>query len=234
MSYIPMKENGGGDQQEDVSDFASWDERRLGLYFRRRGLGAYEAALIEHKITGALAPLLEDQDLREIMGVGNVGDRLAFRLGLRELSRRARFHKRIETLWQGEERIFHSDCERFALTCFGLCPVDPSTYKLQTNHLKVKRVQPVRCGPVPLCCFGVTYSSNNIDLSKVDDVDVTGVPAPCLQRVCCCASGIDKIEVESRFEKDGKIFLLVDEGQGEGVANLILNQVEESQKMERS
>lgn len=38
----------------------------------------------------------------------------------------------------------------------------------------------------------------------------------------------------SRFEKGGKIFLTLDEGQGEVVSNLIMNQVEESQKMERS
>lgn len=55
-----------------------------------------------------------------------------------------------------------------------------------------------------------------------------------MQRMCCCARGIDKLEVESRFEKGGKVWLTLDEGQGEAVANLILNQVEESQKMERS
>ena len=42
------------------------------------------------------------------------------------------------------------------------------------------------------------------------------------------------VEVESRFEKGGKIFLTLEEGHGEAVANLILNQVEESQKMERT
>jgi hypothetical protein len=98
----------------------------------------------------------------------------------------------------------------------------------------VKKVQPVRCGPFRLCCFGASYLSNNIDLSKVDDVDVIGVPAPCLQRTCCCSRGKDIVEVESRFEKGGKIFLTLEEGHGEGVATMILNQVEESQKMERS
>jgi len=71
-------------------------------------------------------------------------------------------------------------------------------------------------------------------LIQVDDVDVTGIPAPCIERVCCCASGIDKVEIESRFEKDGKVSLRLIEGEGENVAHLILNQVEESQKMERS
>ena len=71
-------------------------------------------------------------------------------------------------------------------------------------------------------------------MSKVDDVDVIGVPAPCLQRICCLARGKDIVEVESRFEKGGKIRLTLEEGHGEVVSNLILNQVEESQKMERS
>lgn len=107
--------------------------------------------------------------------------------------------------------------------------------KLTPSHLKVKKVQPVRCGPFRLFCFGSSYVSKNIDLSKVDDVDVMGIPAPCCHRTCCCSSGKDLIEVESRFESrgQGKIFLVLEEGHGESVANMILNQVEESQKMER-
>ncbi len=128
----------------------------------------------------------------------------------------------------------------------GIRPVDPSTYiNSPRTTSKSKKVRPVRCGPVRLCCFGVHEKSNNIDLSKVDDVDVFGVPAPCLQRSCCCcrARGKDIVEVESRFQQQrggggggggGKIHLVVEEGHGDVVANLILNQVEESQKMERT
>ena len=96
----------------------------------------------------------------------------------------------------------------------------------------------MRCGPVRLFCFGASYVSKNIDLSKVDDVDVMGIPAPCCHRTCCCSSGKDLVEVESRFETragaGAKIFLVLEEGRGESVANMILNQVEESQKMERN
>jgi hypothetical protein len=225
--YRPMKD------QEAIADFAKWDAEKLGLYFRSNGLGEYASMLKIHKITGHIAPLLVDNDLKE-MGIDIVGDRLMFKHHLKSLARRARFNKRIESLWEAEERVFFSECDRSCFTLCGFCPVDPSTYKLTTNHLKVKRVRPVRCGPIRLCCFGASYLTNNIDLSKVDDVDVMGVPAPCIQRSCCCASGKDVLEVESRFEKGGKIFLNLAEGQGETVANLILNQVEESQKMERS
>eukprot|EP00934_Nitzschia_sp_Nitz4_P003226 Nitzschia sp. Nitz4//scaffold193_size40683//17234//20681//NITZ4_007499-RA/size40683-processed-gene-0.12-mRNA-1//1//CDS//3329540279//3216//frame0 len=224
--YRPMSENKG------VSDFHEWDEEKLGNFFQQRGLGQYGPVLRQHKITGVLAPLLSDNDLKE-MGIQIVGDRLMFRHHLKTLARTQRYNKRMEGLWEGEERLFFSGCDRACFTLGGLCPVDPSTYKLTTNHLKVKKVQPWRCGPFPLICCGATYMHNNIDLSKVDDVDVMGVPAPCILRTCCCAKGKDLVEIESRFEKGGKVLLSLDEGKGEVVANMILNQVEESQRMER-
>lgn len=218
---------------DNLTEFQTWDEDKLGNFFRRRNLGQYCEALKQHKITGQIAPLLTDDDLKE-MGVNVVGDRLMFKRYLKDLSSRERFNKRIESLWEGEERIFFSDCDKSFWTLGGFFPIDPSTYKLTTNHLKVKKVRPVRCGPIRLCCFGASYVSNNIDLSKVDDVDVFHTPAPCFHRTCCCSHGKDMVEVESRFEKGGKIFLTLQEGHGEAVANLILNQVEESQKMERT
>ena len=229
--YRPMS------NMEEISDFHQWDADRLGLFFRHKGLGEYAKVLKEHKITGYLAPLLSDDDLKE-MGIHIVGDRLMFKNHLKELSRRERFLRRIEAHWEGQERLFVSDCERNCWTLGGLCPVDPSTYRLTANHLKVRKVVPCRLGPVRLsCCWGSTYLSHNIDLSKVDDVDVTGIPASCIQRVFCCAKGKDLLEIESRFERSaghGKVTLVLPGGQGEAVATLILNQIEESQKMERT
>ena len=232
MRYRAMNDNDTG----QVTDHAScWDEEKLGAFLCQQGLGDYTTSLLKkHRITGRLAPLLSDEDLKD-MGFTIVGDRLMFRHYLTVLSRQTRFKRRVESIWESEERIFFSTCDRNCWTLCGLCPVDPSTYKLTSSHLKVKKVQPVRCGPIPLCCFGATYRNSNIDLSKVDDVDVMGVPAPCGQRVCCCASGKDLVQVESRFEKGGgKIMLTLEEGKGDMLANLILNQVDESQKMERS
>ncbi|OEU10622.1 hypothetical protein FRACYDRAFT_247165 [Fragilariopsis cylindrus CCMP1102] len=199
--------NTTGNNEDILSDYHTWSPNQLGIFFRKRGLSEYYDTLQKHKITGQLAPLLNDDDLKQ-MGIDIVG----------------------------EERIFFSDCDRTCFTCNGFCPVDPSTYKLTCNHLKVKKVQPVRCGPVRLFCFGASYVSKNIDLSKVDDVDVMGIPAPCCHRTFCCSKGKDLVEVESRFDTrgTGKIFLVLEEGCGEAVANMILNQVEESQKMERT
>jgi hypothetical protein len=233
----PYRSMSLGSQQEDeqeISNYHEWDAQKLGVFFRKKGLGDYQELLVQHKISGHLAPMLSDDDLKD-MGIVIVGDRLMFKHYIKQLSRRERFHKRIASLWEGQEQVFFSSAEQSCMTLGGFCPIDPSTYKLTTSHLRVKKVQPIRCGPIRLCCFGASYVSNNIDLSKVDDVDVMGVPAPCVLRVCCCASGKDLVEVESRFEKNnGKVFLQLPEGHGEAVANLILNQVEESQKMERT
>jgi len=233
-SSIVGRGGGGG---TTTSDYHSWDEDQLGKYLKKNGLGQYSKTFKEHKITGALAPYIKDSDLKD-MQIMTVGDRLRIQRCLAELQRQARFNKRIQSLWDGQERVFHGIFDQNLGTCCGFCPVDPSTYRLTTNHLKVKRVRPVRCGPCVLGCFGATYVNNNIDLSKVDDVDVFGIPAPCIQRTFCCAKGKDIVEVESRFEKGTKggckIQLALEEGHGEIVSNLILNQVEESQKMERS
>ena len=109
-----------------LSDYCDWDSRQLGTYFRKRGLGNYFDTLQKHKITGQLAPLLGDQDLKE-MGINIVGDRLMFKHHLKDLSRRERYNKRVESLWEGTERVFFSDCDKNCCTCNGFCPVDPST-----------------------------------------------------------------------------------------------------------
>ena len=110
--------------------------------------------------------------------------------------------------------------------------IDPSTYKLTNNFLKIKTVNPSRIGPVKLCCC-YEYSVNNVDLSKVDDVDVVGVPAPCMIRVCCCAPGKELVEVMTRTEAEGKVVLVLKSGDADKASHLIMNQIEEAQVLER-
>ena len=130
--YTTMTNDSGN--LDHLSDYYAWDERQLGTYFRKRGLGDYFETIQKHKITGQLAPLLGDEDLKE-MGVNIVGDRLMFKHHLQDLSRRERYNKRIQSLWEGTERIFFSECDKQCFTCNGFCPVDPSTCKLlETNE----------------------------------------------------------------------------------------------------
>ena len=121
--YKAMPDTNSNSNEDLLSnDYHKWDSHQLGLFFRRRGLSEYYETLQKHKITGQLAPLLNDVDLKE-MGVDIVGDRLMFKHHLQDLSRRERYMKRIESLWEGEERIFFSDCDKLIFTIGGFCPV---------------------------------------------------------------------------------------------------------------
>lgn len=111
-------------------------------------------------------------------------------------------------------------------------PKDPSTYRLNSSHLRIKTVKPARLGPIKLCCC-YQYSINNIDLSKVNDVDIIGEPAPCCQRTFCCAAGRDHVQIMTLSETDGEVSIVLPQGEGERISTMILHQIEEAQMIER-
>jgi len=212
-----------------VSGYETWNSMQLANYFAKHGLGEYHEVLTMHKITGKIAPLLTDTDLKD-MGINIVGDRCRFRLQIDALSRKARAITRTQVMWESQERLFFSCCDACLGTCCGACPEDPSTYKLTQSHLKVRLVTPQRCGPITCCCC-TSYAVNNIDLTNVDDVDMVSIPAPFMQQVLCCGEGKDIVDVNTTNE--GKIYLTLKMGDGEYASQVILNQIEESQVMER-
>jgi hypothetical protein len=55
---------------KDAEGFEEWDAQKLAEYFKKAGVGEYGEMFITHKITGRLAPLLTDLDLKE-MGKSN-------------------------------------------------------------------------------------------------------------------------------------------------------------------
>jgi len=100
------------------------------------------------------------------------------------------------------------------------------------NSLKIKRVDPARWGPIRcFCCY--EYSLKNIDLARVKDVELINVPAPCPQRVCCCANGQDLVELHPTESAYGKLVLKLSAGNGEDVCRKILTQVEKNQILDR-
>lgn len=222
-------------KRSEIKSYETWNAEELAGFISNQGLESYSHTIIDHKITGKLAPLLSEMDLKE-MGITCIGDRLRFRLIVDNLKIKKRSLKRTQIVWEGRERIYYSEVTASICTCFGCCPEDPSTYALMSNHIKIKSVNPTRIGPIRLCCCN-EYATNNVDLTYVADVDVRGIPAPCCERIICCAPGKDVVNIEIRGYGGRDIQnykLILQEDEGDKVAGIILNGVEESQRMERN
>jgi len=219
--------------QSESDSFETWNAEQLAEYISKQGLAEYSKYIIQHKISGKLAPLLSESDLKE-MGIRCIGDRLRFRMIVENLKRKSRVIDRSRCLWEGKERVFFSDTTAAFCTCFGFCPVDPSTYRLMSNYIKVKKVKPLRLGPLRLCCCN-EYTTNNVDLTYLTNVDVIGVPASCCESILCCAPGKDIVDIEIRGVGGDAFYhkVVLREGEGDQVAFLILNGVEQSQRMDR-
>lgn len=226
--------NGISNVPSESDLFDTWNPEQLAQYISSKGLSDYRKRITDHKISGSLAPLLTDSDLKE-MGITCIGDRLRFKLIVGNLKRKSRVIDRSRCLWEGQERVFFSDTAAAWCTCFGCCPIDPSTYKLMSNYIKVKTVKPLRLGPIRMCCCN-EYTTNNVDLTYLTNVDVIGIPASCCERVLCCAPGKDIVDIELRGA-GGDVFnhkIILREGEGDQVAFLVLNTgVEDAQLMDR-
>ena len=60
---------------------------------------------------------------------------------------------------------------------------------------------------------------------------MSNIPPPFHSQVFCCAKGKEVLDIN--VANDGSAFIIVAEGEGEAISSLILNQVEESQMIER-
>lgn len=164
------------------------------------------------------------------MGVTSLGDRKRFITAIEELQKNHRKAKREEVLWEDTEVLFFSCFDACLQTTCGCCPIDPQEYKLTSHHLVIKKYLPNRFGPCRCCC-GHEYEIDNIDLTYITSGDIKGEAPPCIQQICCCAHGRDRISLMTSSE--GQKFLYVKKGDGDRVNKLILNQIEEAQKIER-
>jgi hypothetical protein len=239
---------------EGLEKYLDWTANDVADFLKKAKLGAYSEVVLKHKISGRLLHLLTDNDLKD-MGISIVGDRLRVKALIDTLGRKHRITNRTKVWWEGEERLYFSDGQKCCSTCAGICPdgrlslelaftricpvltlvlcaklnSDPSTYKLTSNHLKIKTVNPYRIGPVRLpCCH--EYSVNNVDLTQIDDIDVTGQPAPCCYHTCCCAPGKGHVDVST---KSGRIRLTLTAEEAEKASGLIMQNIEECQRIER-
>lgn len=216
------------DSLREIEGYEMWTAEKVGDYFASKGLEDYKEVLTYHKISGRVLPQLTDIDLKD-MGIEIVGDRCRFRELTKSMSRMARQVQRTKVIWKGKEQLWFSKCEGCCQTCCFLCPDDPSIYTLTNSHLRVKDVTPFRLGRMKfMCCH--EYKINNIDLSQVDDVDMHGVPAPFCQECFCCGNGKEILEVKYNNEY---VHITLGKDQGSKIHELLLNQVEEAQLMDR-
>jgi len=95
-------------KRSEIKSYETWNAEELAGFISNQGLESYSHTIIDHKITGKLAPLLSEMDLKE-MGITCIGDRLRFRLIVDNLKIKKRSLKRTQIVWEGRERIYYSE-----------------------------------------------------------------------------------------------------------------------------
>ena len=215
------------------TDFTKWTTAEVSAFIQsKKEIGNYAEMFYKHKIDGAIAHRLSDSDLKE-MGVFAIGDRHRIMMALEQLKGAKEQKDREKILWKGEETLYWSSCHRCCSTCCYMCNEDLEAYTLRYNYLEIRRPDLNRCGPIK-CCFGHSYQIDTIDLSNVRDVDLEGVPPPCIQQCCCCAKEQEHVRVNLLEPKNGCELMRLQKGDGQVVSRKLKNQVEIMQVMERS
>jgi hypothetical protein len=158
--------------KDDTSGFEEWDSKQLAAYLAKAGLGEYSEMFIGHKVTGRLAPLLSDLDLKE-MGMSIIGDRLRMKSLILTLGRSVRYNTRTKTIWEATERIYFSDAEQCFWTCCGLFP--DGTYKILWSVGKV--LWSNRLIYVSSCVL--VYPHRSIDIQTIDQSSQNQASHPC-------------------------------------------------------
>lgn len=215
------------------TDFTTWSSLEVTAYIQsKEQIGNYAEMFQKHKIDGTIAHRLTDSDLKE-MGVFAIGDRHRILSALEKLRMAKDQKDRERILWQGEEILYWSCCHKCCSTCCFMCTEDLEAYTLRANFLEIRRPDYNKCGSIK-CCFGHSYQIDTVDLSNVRDVELEGVPPPCLQQCLCCAKSQEHVRVNLSEPKNGCELLRLRKGEGQDVSRKIKNQVEVMQVMERS
>jgi hypothetical protein len=218
--------------------FELWNSSEVAEFIQSKAdiPDSYGELFKSHKIDGSIAHKITDNDLKD-MGITAIGDRHRIITALESLKAAKEQKDREKILWEGNEVLYWSGCNKCCTTCCGICKDDPEHYTLRSNYLEIKRPDYNRCGSMK-CCFGHSYQIDTIDLSNVNDVDVDGIPPPCIQQCCCGAKTHEHIHVNlsnnKNTEQQGSQILKLKKPIGEEVSRKIKNQVEIMQMMERN
>jgi len=144
-----------------------------------------------HRISGSgtILPLLGESQLRE-MGFSLVGPRLLFGKALRKVQKGLRMQQRNQVLWQAEENRLGpwGGCLPYAFP-FCCCAQPPASYKLNAYKLSLTTLD----ASCPLCaqCCGYSFSTSNIDLTNIEDVDVIATEP-------CCSYGMGVVVISCK------------------------------------
>jgi len=211
-----------------------WSVNDLSNHLKEKGLGEYGEVFIKNKIDGHVADEMTEDNLKEI-GISMVGDRLKIMKILQTVKLAKTTQNFNEVLWEGKEDEFSCAAQMCVSTCCGLCPSHPDKYKLMRNQLKITTTKKTCCGPIrcELCC-PADYDEDNVDLSNVNDVDTKGVAPGCCARVLCCAQVKEHIMIKVTNDATKTLYLSKSLAANKGVADIIRNQVEMMQRMERN
>lgn len=169
--------------------FDKWTTDDVAKFLEGVNLGDHQQAFIDNKILGKHLPLLTKDDLKDL-GLITLGDRLAMAKEVQSLRVREKMSKRKEKLAEEIEAWNGSCLSRVSQTCFGLFPWDPDRYILTSTNLRIKSYDVYRlCNIWRMTCCGGTWTSDNIALNRVIDVDLREYKVG----VLCCVE--DKAEL---------------------------------------
>jgi len=214
-------------------DFQKWSPVQVAEYLgKKEGLDSYAQLFQQHKVDGSVVHTLTDGDLKE-MGIEAIGDRkkvLSAIKGLREASAQL---DREKILWEGTEERYWSCCHWARSTCCGCSTNDAEKYTLRYNFLEIYRPDYKKVGSIRCCC-GHSFLNLTVDLSNISNVELEGVPPPCMDQCCCCAKEHEHVIVNLSTPENGREILRLKKGDGAAMKRKLKNQVEIMQRMERS
>jgi len=213
-------------------DFQKWSSDEVAAYLGTKGLEGYATIFREQKVDGSVVHTLTDDDLKE-MGVQAIGDRRKIMTVLEGLREASDQKDREAVLWEGTEVQFWSCCDWARSTKCGCCSEDAENYKLRYNYLEIHRPDYNECGWIR-CCYGHSYKIMSVDLSNISNVEVEGVPPPCIDQCFCCAKDQEHVKINLEHPENGLEILRLKKGDGTAMSRKLKNQVEIMQTMERS
>uniref|UniRef100_A0A7S0CCT3 SAM domain-containing protein n=1 Tax=Proboscia inermis TaxID=420281 RepID=A0A7S0CCT3_9STRA len=220
----------------DLKDPSKWSTKQLCAYLKKDGVsGDITATFAEQNIDGSIAYTLTEAHLQE-MGVKSIGDRQQILRKIEVLKKSAKLSERTAVLWQGQGPFHTTFVGKLMKTCCYCCPEPQIKYKLVGNTYSETTIWKGGIGPNMLrdcqCCCGDTEDVDNVDLTQVQDIDSTTVPANCCEKCFCCGVDYTVITINTKNDKEDKT-IEISKSAGKEAYLKINNQVENGQPMAR-